>query len=53
MNFDEMTADELNEYLAEQGVNWAEITETDPYSVDPATDVEIEMVRDYLRTHHS
>ena len=29
MNFDEMTADELNEYLAEQGVTWAEITETD------------------------
>lgn len=43
-----LDADELSEILADLGVPWEQITETDPERSEPPTDAEISLVRDYL-----
>lgn len=48
---DEWDADELKEYVDDQGWDWAEITETDPESVDDPSDDELEIVRHFIRAN--
>lgn len=50
--YEGLTAPELQEILESRGLSWAEITETDPEGVDPANEIECEMVREYLRQHN-
>lgn len=42
-------ANQLKDKLALHEVTWADVTDTDPESIDPPTEIEIEMVRKYLK----
>ena len=46
--FNDMDADDLNACLSDLGKDWAEVTQTDPMRVDPPSEVEKQMVREYL-----
>lgn len=43
-----MSVDGLLPFVAARGTTWAAITETDPESVDPPSQAEISMVREFL-----